>query len=93
MPNETTAVMTGAQQRSFAAHQPGQDVFKAVLSEDIDWKHGGSCLYGNLRVFLSVWAISSMRKSWRHIRPEASSFCRAIRPISTGRNLASTLRK
>jgi hypothetical protein len=93
MPNEGTAALTGAQRRAVAAHQPGQDVFEPVLSEDINWKHGGSCLYGNLRVFLSVWAISSMRKSWRHIRPEASSSCRAIRPISTGRNLASTLRK
>jgi hypothetical protein len=37
MPNETTAVMTGAQQRSVAAHQPGQDVFTSVLSEDINW--------------------------------------------------------
>jgi len=38
MPNETTAVMTGARQRSVGAHQPGQDVFKSVLSEDINWK-------------------------------------------------------
>src|ERR1700686_11805 len=38
MPNETTAVMTGAQQRAVAAHQPGQDVFKSVLCEDINWK-------------------------------------------------------
>ncbi len=38
MPNEGTAVMTGAQQRSVAAHQPGQDVFKSVLPEDINWK-------------------------------------------------------
>ncbi|MGB8915410.1 MAG: cupin domain-containing protein [Candidatus Sulfotelmatobacter sp.] len=38
MPNERTAVMTGATQRSVAAHQPGQDVFKSVLSEDINWK-------------------------------------------------------
>ena len=38
IPNETTAVMTGAQQRAVAAHQPGQDVFKSVLSEDINWK-------------------------------------------------------
>ena len=38
MPNETTAVMTGAQQRAVAAHQPGQEVFKSVLSEDINWK-------------------------------------------------------
>ena len=38
MPNETTAVMTGAKQRAVAAHQPGQDVFKSVLSEDINWK-------------------------------------------------------
>jgi hypothetical protein len=38
MPNEGTAVMTGAQQRSVSAHQPGQDIFKSVLSEDIHWK-------------------------------------------------------
>jgi quercetin dioxygenase-like cupin family protein len=38
MPNETAAVMTGAQQRAVAAPQPGQDVFKSVLSEDINWK-------------------------------------------------------
>jgi quercetin dioxygenase-like cupin family protein len=38
MPNEAIAVMTGAQQRPVAAHQPGQDVFKSVLSEDINWK-------------------------------------------------------
>ena len=30
--------MTGAQQRAVAAHQPGQDVFKSVLSEDINSK-------------------------------------------------------
>jgi hypothetical protein len=38
MPNETTAVLTGAQQRADAAHQPGQDAFKSILSEDINWK-------------------------------------------------------
>ena len=38
MPNETTAVTTGAEQRAVAAHQPGQGVFKSVLSEDINWK-------------------------------------------------------
>ena len=38
MPNETTAVMTGAQQRAVAAHQPDQDVVKSVLPEDINWK-------------------------------------------------------
>ena len=38
MRNETTAVMTRAQQTAVAAHQPGQDVFKSVLSEDINWK-------------------------------------------------------
>jgi hypothetical protein len=30
--------MTGAQQRSVAAHQPVQGVFKPVLPEDINWK-------------------------------------------------------
>lgn len=38
MPNERTAVMTGPPQGTGAGHQPGQDVFKSVLSEDIDWK-------------------------------------------------------
>jgi len=27
-----------AQQSGICAHQPGQEVFKAILSEDIDWK-------------------------------------------------------
>ena len=38
MANESTAVMTGQQQGEVGAHQPGQDVFKSVLSEDVDWK-------------------------------------------------------
>jgi hypothetical protein len=35
MSNERTAVMTGPQQGMVATHQPGQDVFKSVLPEDI----------------------------------------------------------
>jgi quercetin dioxygenase-like cupin family protein len=35
---ERTAVMTERQQVTVAVHQPGQDVFKSVLSEDINWK-------------------------------------------------------
>jgi len=35
---ERTAVMTERQQDTVAVHQPGQDVFKSVLSEDINWK-------------------------------------------------------
>ena len=38
MSNERTVVMTGSRQGVFAAHQPGQDVFKSVLSEDLNWK-------------------------------------------------------
>jgi quercetin dioxygenase-like cupin family protein len=38
MLNDTTAVMTEPQQGRGAAHQPGQHVFKSVLSEDINWK-------------------------------------------------------
>ena len=38
MSNETTAVMTRAQPRASAAHQSGQDIFKSVLSEDVNWK-------------------------------------------------------
>jgi hypothetical protein len=132
MPNETTAVMAGAEQRAVAAHQPGQDVFKSVLSEDVDWKpfsafppsvrlavvvgqppepgpymirvrvprgvklmphrHSEDRVYTVISGVFYI-ASSSIRKSWRHIRPEVSLFCRAIRPISTGRNRASTSRK
>jgi len=35
---ERTEVMTERQQDPMAVHQPGQDVFKSVLSEDINWK-------------------------------------------------------
>ena len=38
MSNEKTAVMTAPQQGMVAAHQPGQDAFKSVLSEDMNWK-------------------------------------------------------
>ena len=38
MSNERTSVMTRPVQSMVAAHQPGQDVFKSVLSEDIEWK-------------------------------------------------------
>jgi hypothetical protein len=38
MSNERTAVMTERQPGMVAAHQPGQDVFKSVLPEDINWK-------------------------------------------------------
>ena len=31
-------MLTGAQQRAVAAHQPGQDGFESVLSEDINRK-------------------------------------------------------
>jgi quercetin dioxygenase-like cupin family protein len=37
MPQKASAV-TRAQQSDVQVHQPGQDVFKSVLSEDIDWK-------------------------------------------------------
>jgi hypothetical protein len=38
MPNERTAVMTEPQRGMVPVHQPGQDAFKSVLSEDINWK-------------------------------------------------------
>ena len=38
MPDETTAVMKELQQGRVSAHQPGQEVFKSVLSENINWK-------------------------------------------------------
>jgi quercetin dioxygenase-like cupin family protein len=38
--SEKTAIVTGAQQGigEVRSHQPGQSVFRAVLSEDIEWK-------------------------------------------------------
>ena len=38
MSNERTAVMTEPREGKVAAHHPGQDVFKSVLPEDINWK-------------------------------------------------------
>ncbi|HKV80600.1 MAG TPA: cupin domain-containing protein [Candidatus Sulfotelmatobacter sp.] len=38
MPNQTTAAVMNRPQDNVAVHQPGQEVFKSVLSEDIDWK-------------------------------------------------------
>ena len=38
MSNEKTALMTDPQQGTSTSHQPGQDVFKSVLTEDINWK-------------------------------------------------------
>lgn len=38
MPSDRTAATAEPQPGSVAAHQPGQDVFKSVLSEDINWK-------------------------------------------------------
>jgi quercetin dioxygenase-like cupin family protein len=38
MSDKKTAVITEAQQSTVRRHQPGQSVFRSVLSEDIDWK-------------------------------------------------------
>ena len=38
MPNETSAVMTGAQQGRLQRISQAKEVFKSVLSEDINWK-------------------------------------------------------
>ena len=122
--------MTGAQQRSVAAHQPGQEVFKSVLSEDVDWKpfaafppsvrlavivgqpseaapytirvrvpHGVKLMphrHSEDRVYTVISGVFDIglgeqfnAEKLEAIRPEASSFCRAIRPISTGRNPVS----
>jgi hypothetical protein len=134
MSNKRTAVMTGPQQGMVTAHQPGQDVFKSVLSEDVNWKpfaafppsvrlavivgqpseagpytirvrvphgvklmphrHPEDRVYTVMSgVFYVGLATSSTPISWGPIHPEASSFFRAIRPISTGRNPVSTSRK
>jgi hypothetical protein len=36
--SQKTSAVTRAQQSDVQAHQPGQDVFKSILSENIDWK-------------------------------------------------------
>jgi quercetin dioxygenase-like cupin family protein len=38
MSDERTAVITEPQQGIVRAHQPGQAVFKSILSENIEWK-------------------------------------------------------
>jgi len=38
MSEKTTATVAKARQTAVRSHQPGQDVFRSILSEDIDWK-------------------------------------------------------
>jgi quercetin dioxygenase-like cupin family protein len=39
MPNKKVAAVAEAKEKgTVRQHQPGQDVFRAVLSEDVDWK-------------------------------------------------------
>jgi quercetin dioxygenase-like cupin family protein len=38
MSNKKEATVVEAQQSTVQPHQPGEDVFRAILSEDIDWK-------------------------------------------------------
>jgi hypothetical protein len=38
MSDKKEAAVMETQQGTVGSHQPGQDVFKSVLSEDIDWK-------------------------------------------------------
>ncbi len=38
MSDKKEGIVMEAQQSSVRHHQPGQDVFRAILSEDIDWK-------------------------------------------------------
>jgi len=38
MSDKKKAIVVEAQQGTVRPHQPGQDVFRSVLSEDIDWK-------------------------------------------------------
>jgi len=38
MSEKTTATFAKARQTAVRSHQPGQDVFRSILSEDIDWK-------------------------------------------------------
>jgi quercetin dioxygenase-like cupin family protein len=36
--SQKASAVTGAQQSEIQPHQPGQEVFKTILSEDVDWK-------------------------------------------------------
>ena len=38
MSNKTEQMVMEAQQSTVRPHQPGQEVFRAILSEEIDWK-------------------------------------------------------
>ena len=38
MSYETTATIREAQESGVRPHQPGESVFKSILSEDVDWK-------------------------------------------------------
>jgi hypothetical protein len=36
--SQKASAVTRAQQSEVQPHQPGQEVFKTILSEDVDWK-------------------------------------------------------
>jgi hypothetical protein len=36
--SQKASAVTGAQQSEIQPHRPGQEVFKTILSEDVDWK-------------------------------------------------------
>ena len=36
--SQKASALTRAQQSGVQPHQPGQEVFKTILSEDLDWK-------------------------------------------------------
>ena len=38
MSNDKTASISEAQEGTARPHQPGETVFKSILSEDVDWK-------------------------------------------------------
>src|SRR5271170_1956665 len=38
MSHENTATINKAQEATVRPHQPGEAVFKSILSEDVDWK-------------------------------------------------------
>jgi hypothetical protein len=106
MSNDRAAVMTEPLQGAVAAHQPGQDVFKSVLPEDINWKPFAA-FPPSVRLAVVVGEPSEAGpytirvrvprgvKLMPHRHPEDRVYTviSGVYPISTGRNRVSTSRR
>ena len=91
MTDKKEAIVMEAQQARVRPHQPGQDVFRSVLSEDIEWKPFPA-FPPSVRLAVVVgqpseagpYTISSTPINSRRIRPVGHRSARQYIPFSLG---------